>query len=975
MPRPFSGRIVDASLAELADVVAELGGQRVLVISGPSRRFVDPVTSALARFEVEVFAGARRHVPAEVLAQAQATMARFRADTLVSVGGGAATGLGKALRLDHDVGFIAVPTTYSGSEYTTLFGVTEAGHKRTGRDPKVLPDIVFRDASLTRDMPLGLTVSSLLNALAHPLATLESGGAQSSAEVEQAVRRLFEAIEGLLVEPTSLDARALAFAASELGARVIESGTPGTHHRLVHALGGALDLEHSVLHSVLLPHSVGALRRSHAAALAELEHAVDLVDLEGSLFDLLERAALPTALAELSIPFDRLAAAGESLGTEGRALLRDAYYGRRPSAHTRREPWAADEVVSVSGPELSQARRVVLCIHGRGSNADAILRAARQIAGDDPGVTLVAPQAPQGRWYAGRHHEERQNLEPALTQALGTLKAVARRILDVVSAERVVIFGFSQGACLALELAVELGLRLGAVVALSGARIGRAGERPSVPPALAGTPVLVGKSEADPWIGAGELEPVVLEFERAGCAVTAASVPGGAHGLHVLHRLRARPLIRGLHPSDPVGGFGAFHESEDLADALPRRQNSPAAVPYGLVAEQINATGFTAPRADNFRSWLYRVRPSAQQTQYRLIDHPTLLSDFEARAPEVDLTGFAPLPLPDAPTDFVDGLKTIGGAGSPRLRRGFAIHAYVANRGMEQRAFSSADGSLLCVPELGTLTLLTELGVLSVAPGSVALIPRGLRFSVLLDGPHARGTLAEVFGRSFALPERGPVGANGLSDARHFRAPSAWHEDRLSPGFSLVTKFGGRLYRASQDYSPFDAVAWHGNYAPYVYDLSCFSPASNARFDHIDPSVYTVLSAPLDEAGANNLDFVVFVPRWDPTEHTFRPPYFHRNATSEFNGIIATPGRGVFQPGSCFLTPALVPHGIVAKNLPHSRPSVEPGPAKPVENSLWFQFETTLPVSLTTWAASAPHRLENWRGVWGGYRSRFRSCP
>src|SRR5690606_19868035 len=147
---------------------------------------------------------------------------------------------------------------------------------------------------------------------------------------------------------------------------------------------------------------------------------------------------------------------------------------------------------------------------------------------------------------------------------------------------------------------------------------------------------------------------------------------------------------------------------------------------------------------------------------------------------------------------------------------------------------------LLCVPELGTLTLLTELGVLSVAPGSVALIPRGLRFSVLLDGPHARGTLAEVFGRSFALPERGPVGANGLSDARHFRAPSAWHEDRLSPGFSLVTKFGGRLYRASQDYSPFDVVAWHGNYAPYAYDLSCFSPASNARFDHIDPSVYTV---------------------------------------------------------------------------------------------------------------------------------------
>ncbi len=973
-PRP-PGRVLDAPLAELAAVVHELGGKRVLVITGPSQRFVDRVTLALSGFEVEVFAGARRHVPGELLAQAQASLARFGADTLVSVGGGAATGLAKALRLDHDVRFVALPTTSSGSEYTTLFGVTEAGHKRTGRDPKVRPDVVLRDATLTRDMPLGLTVSSLLNALAHPLATLDTSSASASMQVEQAVRRLIEALEVLLVDPTSLEAREQAFAASELGARTIESGVPGTHHALVHALGGALDLEHSVLHSVLLPHSVGALRRSRPAAVAELEHAVDLVDLEGSLFDFLARARLPTALADLSIPFDALAAASEKLAPEGRALLRDAFLGRRPSAHTRREAWGVDEEVSVSGPELRDARRVVLSLHGRGSNADAVLRAAREIAGDDPGITFVAPQAPLGRWYAGRHHDQRQSLEPALSQSLATLKAVARRILDAVPAERLVIFGFSQGACLALELAVELGLQLGAVVALSGARIGISGERPAVPPSLAGTPVLLGKSEADPWIAAAELEPVALELTRGGCAVTVANVPGDGHSIHAQHRVRARPLFRGACSPETAGGFGAFHESEDLPGALPRHQNSPAAVGYGLVAEQVNATGFTVPRAENSRSWLYRVRPSAQQSQHDLVEHPTLSSDFDARAPEIDLSGFAPLPLPDTPTDFVDGLKTIGGAGSPRLRRGFAIHAYVANRSMEQRAFSSADGSLLCVPELGTLTLLTELGVLTVAPGSVALIPRGLRFSVLLEGATARGTLAEVFGRSFALPERGPVGANGLTDARHFRAPSAWHEDRLSPGFSLLTKFGGRLYRAAQDYSPFDAVAWHGNYAPYVYDLSCFSPASNARFDHIDPSVYTVLSATLDEAGSNNLDFVVFVPRWDPTEHTFRPPYFHRNATSEFNGIIATSGRGVFQPGSYFLTPALVPHGIVAKNVPHSRPRIEPAPAKPVENSLWFQFETTLPVSLTAWAAGASNRLENWRGVWGGYRSRFRTAP
>jgi len=974
------GRVLDAPIAELPNLVAELGGSRVLVITGPSQRFVDRVRVALDRFEVEVFAEARRHVPGELVARAKAALAASGADIVVSVGGGAATGLGKALRLEHDVRFIAVPTTYSGSEYTTLFGMTEGGRKRTGRDPKVRPDVVLRDASLTRDMPLGLTVSSLLNALAHPLATLETDHTGPTPAVEQAVSRLIDALEVLLVEPTSLEARELAFAATELGARAIESGIPGTHHALVHALGGALDLEHSLLHSLLLPHSVGALRRNQHPALLELEHAVDLVDLEGSLFDYLVRASLPTALAELSVDVERLGAIGAGLAPESQPLLRDAFHGRRPSARARREAWGLDEVVSLAGPELSQARRVVFCIHGRGSNADAALGAARQIVGDDPGIALVAPQAPQGRWYAGRHYEDRNSLEPALTHALDTLKAAVRRVLDVVPAERVGIFGFSQGACLALELSVELGVRFGAIVALSGARIGGASEQKRAPKSLAGTPVLLGKSAGDPWLAAGELEPVALELTAAGCHVTVEVVPGEAHGIHLPHRLLARPLLKGDRSAPAVtglvgGGFGAFHESEDLPGALPQHQNSPAVVPYGLVAEQVNATGFTAARGDNSRSWLYRVRPAAQQAAYAPLEHPTLSSDFEERAPEVNLAGYAPIAWPDTPTDFVDGLATVGGAGSAQLRRGFALHVYAANRSMEQRAFSTTDGSLLVVPESGALTLLTELGVLVVAPGSIALIPRGLRFSVLLKGEQARGYVAEVFGRGFRLPERGPLGANGLTEARHFRAPTAWHEDRLSPGFSILTKFGGRLYRASQDYSPFDVAAWHGNYAPYVYDLSSFSPVSNVRFDHADPSVYTVLSAALDEPGANNLDFVVFVPRWDPTEHTFRPPYFHRNATTEFNGIITTPGRGIFQPGSYFLTPPLVPHGIVAKNLPHSLARIEPEPQKPVQSSLWFQFETTLPVSLTRWAASAPNRLDSWRGIWGGYRSRFRSAP
>jgi homogentisate 1,2-dioxygenase len=214
----------------------------------------------------------------------------------------------------------------------------------------------------------------------------------------------------------------------------------------------------------------------------------------------------------------------------------------------------------------------------------------------------------------------------------------------------------------------------------------------------------------------------------------------------------------------------------------------------------------------------------------------------------------------------VDGLKTLGGAGSASLRRGYAVHLYTANRSMEDRAFTSADGDLLILPELGALTLLTELGALDVRPGELALVPRGIRFSVLLRDAVARGTVAEAFGRHFALPERGVVGSNGLADARHFRAPTPFYEDRLAPGYRITAKYGGVLHEARQDHSPYDVAGWRGSYAPYAYDLSLFSPVGNTRVDHADPSVHTVLGAPLDEPGTATLDLVAFVPRWDPTE-------------------------------------------------------------------------------------------------------------
>ena len=493
---------------------------------------------------------------------------------------------------------------------------------------------------------------------------------------------------------------------------------------------------------------------------------------------------------------------------------------------------------------------------------------------------------------------------------------------------------------------------------------------------MAGVPVLLGACEEDPFVARAHVETAARLLASAGCAVDIEMIPGNAHALHGRHRLRAREVLRGVPAPAPHGGFGNTVESESLPGALPRDQSSPRHAPLGLYAEQLSGTGFVAPRDHNKRTWMYRIRPSAQQTPFVPLPHATLKGDFVTAPADPNLAAWAALPAPAGAVDFIDGLATLGGAGDPRARRGFAVHLYAANRGMEDRCFYDADGDLLLLPQAGALTLLTELGVLDVRPGQVAVIPRGLRFSVLLRAGTARGYVAEAFGRPFVLPERGPVGANGLADARHFMAPAAWHEDRLALGYRVTAKLGGDLYQATQDYSPFDVVAWYGNHAPYVYDFASFSPVGNARVDHIDPSVHAVLSAPLDEAGANALDLIVFPPRWDVTEHTFRPPYFHRNVTTEVNGIIrdTTSSGSPFAPGMCFVTPTLTPHGVVASSVERNLALDDARADRPHRSSdasLWFQFESALPFSTTAWARSASNMIADWPLVWGAYRKHF----
>ncbi len=418
----------------------------------------------------------------------------------------------------------------------------------------------------------------------------------------------------------------------------------------------------------------------------------------------------------------------------------------------------------------------------------------------------------------------------------------------------------------------------------------------------------------------------------------------------------------GVHRSDQrangalqyLSGFGAALQSEALPGALPRTQNSPKPAPYGLYSESINGTPFTQRRAENLRAWLYRIRPSVGQSRMEPVAQDRIVGRFDGCSVVPDLVRWKPLAMPpaDRRTDFSDGLYTLCGAGDPDLRSGLAIHLYAANADMKDRCFCNADGDLLIVPDSGPLRIRTEFGWLAVRPGEFALIQRGMKFTVELPDGAGRGFVLEIFGAHFRLPDRGPIGANGLADERHFLAPVAAYEDRACPGYEVLVKHGGALFRSHIDHSPYDVVAWHGNYAPYKYDLAMFNSFGSVSFDHPDPSILTVLSSPLDDHGTNLADFAVFRGRWDVAEHTFRPPYYHRNIATEFNAIIHIdePYLG-YEQGSCFLTPSMTPHGIGGAGYLRAIDGQDT-PKRLSDESVWIMFESALGVRLTPWASA-----------------------
>jgi homogentisate 1,2-dioxygenase len=422
-----------------------------------------------------------------------------------------------------------------------------------------------------------------------------------------------------------------------------------------------------------------------------------------------------------------------------------------------------------------------------------------------------------------------------------------------------------------------------------------------------------------------------------------------------------------------MSGFGNGFETEALPGVLPIGQNSPQRCAYGLYAEQLSGSPFTAPRASNERSWLYRIRPT--------VSHWGELRETDAglwrTAPctEINIAPapmrWDPIPMPTDALTFLQGVRTITTAGDVGAQAGMATHVYLITRSMVDEYFYNADGELMFVPQQGDLRLWTEFGIIDVTPGEIAVVPRGIKMRVEVVGGPARGYLCENYGGAFTLPERGPIGANCLANPRDFMTPVAAYEDRDAPS-RMVVKWGGTMWAADLDHSPLDVVAWHGNYAPYKYDLRRFSPVGPLLFDHADPSIFTTLTSPSETPGTANIDFVIFPDRWMLAENTFRPPWYHMNVMSEFMGLIygaydAKP-QG-FIPGGFSLHNTMLPHGP-DKDAFEGASSAELKPHK-LEGTMAFMFETRFPQRVTAYAAGVEQLQETYGGYGRALTKRF----
>ena len=989
----------------IATELDEVGARRVLLVGGSRRpETLDRLQAALGDRVVGRFVDIAPQVPTATAQAAIAAARATQADWLLVQGGGSAIGVAKAVARSVDVKIAVIPTTYSGSERTAIWGITEDGVKTTGRDDPVRPSLVVYDPALTTGLPIAVSLPSLLNAMAHAVEALYAADATPKATeaARDGLGPLFTALEALTRDPADLDARSDALYGAYCAGTALDGAAMALHHKLCHVLGGSFDTPHAQTHAVLLPYTLAFNAPAAPAMVEALASAFGHDDPAAALYDRARALGLPTDLRALGFTEEQVPAAVE-LALQRRyanprpldapaleQLLLDAVCGRRPSRHRRTQPLGSTVAphdaprASTYGAPLERATTVVLAVHGRGSNADRFAtdllatlppRLRRQ---SDRQVTVLASQAHGGRWYPKGFTAPLPDNQPDLDAALAALDAAWS--LAAVNGRRVLLVGFSQGACLLLGwLSQRPAVRPAGVVALAGAHIEALH---GTFDHLAGVPIELSVSAADRWIGAEPFARTRAALRAAGADVTARVRPGDDHRITTADEAALCRHWEATMNDDALeyqAGFGNALSTEARAGALPREQNAPREAPFGLMAEQINGTGFTADRAHNRRTWMYRLRAQILDQAFEPYAHPRFTGRFDQGRVSPQVMRYRPMELPGTstegspegptgpthePVDWLAGLTTFAGAGDPAVKRGMAIHLYAANADMTRKALCNADGDLLIVPEHGRLRIQTELGWLALRPGEVAILPRGIRFRVELPDQRARGFVAELFDGHFRLPDRGLVGANGLADERHFLAPVAAFEDVTEP-FEIVVKQGGDLWRVTSPYSPFDVVAWHGNYAPFKYDLSRFNSFGSVSFDHADPSILTVLTCPGTDGNA--IDVGVFQRRWDVTEHTFRPPFFHRNAAIEFNGVIQTDAtEGPWIAGTFSYTPYHSPHGISATGV-RQAVAASDEPELLSAHSMWIQFESTYALRVMPWSLDLPNRDADYLSSFSGY--------